>query len=235
MTRDFRHHLLLQIEMLRAGISHQELSARLGCEAERSLANYIAGRAHLQEDPFKKVSEALSIDAPILARQWASSLGLGLSAKDPVKAILDRAYCDYQKRKRTIGVPPRPSPMATIRAQYADRLSRETPPLWFVSNGNRGRTAVGCARFARAYEMLVEFVHDDRSQRDIGALRGISGERARQAMQIAAYIWAKAEGIDLLSAKNLATWKNEPLHVKNLYAGLRFFARQEISAPIPRR
>jgi hypothetical protein len=54
-------------------------------------------------------------------------------------------------------------------------------------------------------------------------------------MQIAAYIWAKAEGIDLLSAKNLTTWKNEPLHVKNLYAGLRFFARQEICAPIQRR
>jgi hypothetical protein len=235
MKTDFRDHLLLQIEMLRAGISHQELSEKLGPEAERSLANYIAGKAHLREDAFKKIAEALSIDAPILARQWASSLGLGLSAKNAVKAILDRAFCDYQKRKRTVGVPPRPSPMATIRAKYADRFPRETPPLWFVSSGNRARTADGCARFARAYEMLVEFVHDNRSQRDVGALRGISGERARQLMQIAAYIWARAEGIDLLSAKNLATWKNEPLHVKNLYAGLRFFARQEISAPIPRR
>jgi transcriptional regulator with XRE-family HTH domain len=191
MTRDFRDQLLLQIEMLRAGISHQELSARLGYEAERSLANYIAGKAHLREDVLKKIAEALSIDPSILAQQWASSLGLGLSAKNAVKAILDRAFSEYQKRKRTAGVPPRPSPMVTIRAKYADRLSRETPPLWFVSNGNRGRTTVGCARFARAYEMLLEFVHDDRSQRDIGALRGISGERARQLMQIAAYIWAK--------------------------------------------
>ena len=201
MKTDFRHHLLLHIEMPRAGILHQELSEKLGPEAERSLANYIAGKAHLREGAFKKIAQGLSIDAPILAREWASSLGLGLSAKNAVKAILDRAFCDYLKRKRTVGVPPRPSPMATIRAKYADLFSRETPPLWFPFHVNRARTADGCARFARAYEMLVEFVHDNRSQRDIGALRGISGERARQLMQIAADIWARAEGIDLLSAK----------------------------------
>jgi hypothetical protein len=38
MKRDFRHHLLLQIEMLRGDISHEEFSKRLGDTSERCLA-----------------------------------------------------------------------------------------------------------------------------------------------------------------------------------------------------
>ena len=38
MKWDFRHHLLMQIEMLRGDLSHEELSTRLGDVTERCLA-----------------------------------------------------------------------------------------------------------------------------------------------------------------------------------------------------
>jgi len=44
MKWDFRHHLLMQIEMLRGDLSHEELSTRLGDVTERCLARYIAGK-----------------------------------------------------------------------------------------------------------------------------------------------------------------------------------------------
>jgi len=120
--------------------------------------------------------------------------------------------------------------MAVIRAKYADRLPWNTPPLWFGAHftyGKRSGTPQNRARFARAYEMLVESVHLGLSARDIGALRGISGERARQLMVYAAYTWAGSEKIDL-SGKSVP-FKNEAKFVKNLYAGLRFFARQQFN------
>jgi hypothetical protein len=43
MRRDFRSQLLIQIEMLRGDISHEELSRRLGAVTERYLARYVAG------------------------------------------------------------------------------------------------------------------------------------------------------------------------------------------------
>jgi hypothetical protein len=49
MRRDFGNHLLMQIEMLRAAISHEQLSKRLGSEVERRLARYIAGLTWLNE------------------------------------------------------------------------------------------------------------------------------------------------------------------------------------------
>jgi hypothetical protein len=78
MTRDFRNHLLTQIEMLRCVISHEELSKRLGDITECCLARYIAGKTHLREDEFEKIAKALAIDARILAQAWAASLGLRL-------------------------------------------------------------------------------------------------------------------------------------------------------------
>jgi hypothetical protein len=120
--------------------------------------------------------------------------------------------------------------MAVIRAKYADRLPRKTPPLWFGAhfhNRTRKNTPENRARFARAYEMLVESVHGGLSARDIGALRGISGERARQLMVCAAYTWARRERIDL--SGKLVPFKNEAGFVKNFYAGLRFFAQQQFS------
>jgi hypothetical protein len=75
--------------------------------------------------------------------------------------------------------------------------------------------------------MLVESVHFGLSARDIGALRGISGERARQLMMCAAYTWGRREQIDL-SGKSVP-FKNEAEFVKNLYAGLRFFAQQKFN------
>jgi GNAT superfamily N-acetyltransferase len=232
MTSDFRNHLLMQIEMLRAGISHAELSKRLGSPAECRLASYIAGKRHLMEGDFEKIAKALSIDPRTFAREWAASLGLKVSPKDAVNDILHRAYRDFCKRKRTAGVTPNPSPMVFIRVKYADRLPRTAPRLWFGKPGNRGKgTPEGRRRFSRAYEMLVESVHDNRSHRDIGAPRGISGERARQLMVSAAYTWARGEGIDLLSDKGSVPFKNEARHIKNLYEGLRFFAQQRQGTP----
>jgi hypothetical protein len=65
MKWDFRHHLLVQIEVLRCDISHEEFSKRLGDRTERCLARYVAGKAHLQECEFKLIAKALSIDAQL--------------------------------------------------------------------------------------------------------------------------------------------------------------------------
>ncbi|HWZ50829.1 MAG TPA: hypothetical protein VNW54_05135 [Granulicella sp.] len=229
MKRDFRYHLLLQIEMLRGDISHEEFSKRLGDVTERCLARYVAGKTHLQESEFKLVARALSIDAQILAEAWASSLGLR-AAGNAVSQMVRRAYRRWRRHSRISGVPSNPSPMAIIRAQYADRLPAKAPPLWFgahFENRRRKDTPENRARFARGYEMLVESVHGGMSHRDIGALRGISGERARQLMSCAAYIWAKSEKIDI-SGKSLPFKKDAKL-VRNLYAGLRFFAQQQFN------
>jgi len=76
--------------------------------------------------------------------------------------------------------------------------------------------------------MLVEFVHAHQSQRDVGAMHGLSGIRAAQLMRRAAYTWAKSEGIDLFDKS--VPFKNDRKLVKNLYAGLRFFAQQQFDA-----
>jgi hypothetical protein len=118
--------------------------------------------------------------------------------------------------------------MTVIRAKYADRLPRQTPPLWFNSFRNKP-TREGRQRFVRAYEMLGEFVHAHQSQRDVGAMHGVSGIRAAQLMRRAAYTWAKSEGIDLIYDESVS-FKNDRKLVKNLYAGLRFFAQQQFDA-----
>jgi hypothetical protein len=232
MKWDFRYQLLTQIEMLRGDISHEELSERLGDVIERSLARYIAGKSFLLESEFKEIAKALSIDAHLLARVWASSLGLHAPGNDAAGWMVNRAYRRWRQYSRVAdrGVPSHPSPIAVIRARYADRLPTKTPPLWFGShfhNRTRKDTPVNRARFARAYEMLVEYVHGGLSARDIGALRGISGERARQLMVCAAYSWARRERIEL--SGKLVPFKNEAGFVKNLYAGLRFFAQQQFN------
>jgi hypothetical protein len=232
MRWDFRHHLLTQIEMLRGDISHEEFSKRLGDVTERCLARYVSGKSHLQEYEFKLIAKALSIDAQVLAQAWASSLGLRTSGTDAVSQMVCRAYRRWQQHSRIAeqSVPSSPSPMAVIRASYADRLPRKTPPLWFGSysrSEKRKDTPANRARFARAYEMLVESVHGGRSHREIGALRGLSGERARQLMVCAAYTWARSEKIDLLDKS--VPFKNEAKLVKNLYAGLRFIAQQKFN------
>jgi hypothetical protein len=232
MKWDFRHHLLMQIEMLRGDLSHEELSSRLGDVTERCLARYIAGKSFLTEDEFKAIAKALSMEAHLFAGAWAASLGLPIPDKDGVSWMVNRARNQWRQYSRIAdrAIPSNPSPMAVIRAKYADRLPWNTPPLWFGAHftyRRRSDTPENRARFARAYEMLVESVHLDLSARDIGALRGISGERARQLMVYAAYTWAGSEKIDL-SGKSVP-FKNEAKLVKNLYAGLRFFARQQFN------
>ena len=157
MKRDFRNHLLTQIEMLRCAISHEELSERLGDTTERCLARYIAGKTHLRKDEFEKIA----------------------------------------KRFNAFG---------------------ETKP-----------TREGRQKFARAYEMLVEFVHAHQSQRNVGAMHGLSGARAAQLMRRAAYTWAESEGIDLIYDKSMP-FKIDCKLVRNLYGGLRFFAQQQFDA-----
>jgi hypothetical protein len=233
MKWDFRHHLLLQIEMLRGDMSHQELSERLGDITERCLARYIAGKCHLTESEFRDVAKALRIDAGVLATAWASSLGLRISGKNAVSRMVERACSRWREHSRIAdrGVPSHPSPLAVIRARYAARLPRKTPPLWFgAHHHHRGRkeSLEGRARFARAYEMLVDSVHGCMSARDIGALRGISGSRATHLMICAAYTWAMSERLDL-SGKSVP-FKNEARFVKNLYAGLRFFGQEKFNA-----
>lgn len=128
---------------------------------------------------------------------------------------------------RISGVPSSPSAMAIIRARYADRLPVETPPLWFgahFQHRKRKGTEAERARFARAYEMLVDFVHGGMTAREIGALRGISDGRVRYLMMLAAYTWAGHEKINLMERS--VAFKNEARFVKNLYAGLTFFAQQ---------
>ena len=135
MKWDFRHHLLLQIEMLRADISHEELSTRLGDVRERSLARYIAGKSHLTETEFGEIAKALKIDTFVLASAWTASLGLRVSGKKTVRKMVNRAYRRWREFSRIAGrgVPSHPSPMAVIRARYADRLPAKTPPLWLSS------------------------------------------------------------------------------------------------------
>jgi hypothetical protein len=77
--------------------------------------------------------------------------------------------------------------------------------------------------------MLVEFVQAHQSQRNVGAIHGLSGMRAAQLMRRAAYTWARSEGIDLIYDKSVP-FKNDTKLVKNLYAGLRFFAQQPFNA-----
>jgi hypothetical protein len=60
-------------------------------------------------------------------------------------------------------------------------------------------------------------------------MHGLSGTRAAQLMRRAAYTWATSEGIDLIYDKSVP-FKNDRKLVKNLYAGLRFFAQQQFNA-----
>jgi len=232
MKSDLRHQLLIQIEMLRGEISHSQLSERLGDITERALARYVAGKSYLIEKEFRQVAKALGMDAEKLAYAWAASLRVRISDEDIVSEILSRARLRWRQHARIAkrAVPSHPSHMAVIRAKYADRLPRRTPPLWFGSSYSPTRaedTPQNRARFARGYEMLIESVHGRLSARDIGALRGISGERARQLMVGAAYAWAQREKVDL-SGKTVP-FRNEARLVRNLYAALSFFGQQQFT------
>jgi hypothetical protein len=116
MSGDYRNHLLIQIELLRCVISHEELSKRLGVVTERCLARYVAGKTHLREDEFEKIAKALAIDARMLAQAWAASLGLRPPDKDAVSWMVDRAYRHWRRHSHLAGrrVPPSPSPMTSF-------------------------------------------------------------------------------------------------------------------------
>jgi len=229
MRTNFHHHLLTQIEMLRGDIAHEELSERLGEITERNLARYAAAKRPLLEREIREIAKALSIDPRVLAEQWGRSLGLPVPANDPLGYMQKQAFHCFLRHTRLQGVPPQPSPVTIVRTKYADRLPRQTPPLWFgPQGGGKKDTRLGRERFARAYQMLIEAVHDGRLQRDIGALRGFSRQRARKLTMRAANVWAKSEGIDLTNDHSVP-FKNDAKLVKNLYAGLRFFAQQQFN------
>lgn len=119
--------------------------------------------------------------------------------------------------------------MTIIREKYADRLLRKTPRLTFYFDKGKSPISEARKRFARAYEMLVQFVHDHESQRTIGAMHGIGPTRARRLMRSAAYAWARNQGINLSCDKSVP-FKADAKLVRNLYAGLRFFAQQQFAA-----
>jgi len=233
MKKDYSHHLLIQIEMLRGDISHEELSKRLGDVTERYLARYVAGKVHLLERDFYQLARALGICPRVLAEQWAAACGLRvpsrLSDKEAVEWIRERAYRHWRRHSRIAQltanrVPPDPSPMTVIRKRYADRLPRKTPPLWWRSHHRRKRTPEARRRFVRGYAMLVQFVHDHKSQRTIGAMHGLSPTRAAQLMRGAAYAWANRQGIDFRDKS--VPFKNDAKLVRNLYAAMRFYAER---------
>jgi hypothetical protein len=225
MTQNIARHLLIQIEMFRAGISHKELSKRLGEKSENQLARYVAGKTHLNEIEFRKLAGALEVEPDMLARSWARSCGTHVSCEGAVHSVCQCTFHQWRHGRKVNRVPPHTSPMTRIKMRYADRLPRETPALWMQAGQKRDRsTAMARRRFARAYEMLVEFVHENRSQKEIGARRGISGERARQLMFGAACKWSKSEGIDLFG-EDSAPFKSDAVLVKNFYAGLNLFAQ----------
>jgi hypothetical protein len=237
MRGDFSLHLLTQIEMLRGNISHEQLSKRLGEVTERYLARYVAGKVHLLERDFYQLAKALGICPRVLAEQWAVACGLRvplcLSDKDSVEWIRHRAYCHWRQHSRIARlsanrVPPDPSPITIIREKYADIIPRKTPRLSFGYHSTPKSTPEGRQQFARAYRMLVQFVFDSESQRTIGAMHGISGERARQLMVSAACTWARRAGIDLIGDRSVP-FKNDAKLVKNLYVGLRFCAERHFT------
>jgi hypothetical protein len=229
MRMNFHHHLLMQIKMLRGGISHEQLSKRFGEITERNLARYAAGKRRLLEREISEIAKAFFIDPQVMAQQWGQSLALPVPTNDPLGYMQKQAFHCFLRHTHLQGVPPRPSPVTILRTKYADRLTRQTPPLWFGPQGSGNKdTPLGRERFARAYQMLTEAVHDGRLQRDIGALRGFSRQRARKLMMRAANVWAKSEGIDLPRDHSVPS-KNDARLVKNLYAGLRFFAQQQFN------
>ena len=118
--------------------------------------------------------------------------------------------------------------MTIIREKYADILPRKAPRLSFGSHSNSKSTPEGRPEYARAYMMLVQFVDDGEPQRTIGAIHDNSGERARQLMVSAAYTWARKAGIELIGDRSVP-FKNDAKLVKNLYAGLRFYAERQFA------
>ena len=131
MRKYFRNQLLMQVDMLRWIIPHEELSKRLGDATERCMARYIAGKTHLRQDEFEKIAKALTIDA-MLAQAWALSLDVRQPEKDAVSRMIDRACRHWRRHSRLAArrVPPSPSPMTVIRVKYVvDRLPQKTPPL----------------------------------------------------------------------------------------------------------
>ncbi|HXC96548.1 MAG TPA: hypothetical protein VNU92_12670 [Edaphobacter sp.] len=54
MKSDFRNNLPTQIELLRADISHEELSTGLGGVTERCLARYITRKSFLTDEPVRR-------------------------------------------------------------------------------------------------------------------------------------------------------------------------------------
>ena len=93
MRTNFHHHLLMQIEMLRGDISHEELSKRLGEITERNLARYAAGNVWAKSEgidltndhsvPFKndaKLVKNLYAGLRFFAQQQFNRLALEESA-----------------------------------------------------------------------------------------------------------------------------------------------------------
>lgn len=209
MKWDSRHHLLTQMEMLRGDISHKEISEQLRDVTERCLARYIVGKSHLMESEFRDVAKALSIDAQVLARAWASSHGLRASSKDAASWMVSRAYQRWRQHSRVTdrGVPSRPSPMAVIRGKYAGRLPLQTPPLWFgsYSHCEKERDTPVTAAFRRY-------------RQEYGRGLGVAIEEGRTNKGLTRGEVAKQANVSVLWIQRLET-KSAPLKLHDPQAG----------------
>jgi transcriptional regulator with XRE-family HTH domain len=222
--KNIRRHLLIQIEALRvgAGISHEELSKKLGAYAERKLAAYIVGDEHLRESEIEVIAQAFGIDGQTLAMTWALSVGFTVSKTKALSGMHSVTYRDYCKNKpHDSPVRPTPSTLAVIRTKYADRLALTPPPLWSTPGFRKKHPMKHRKRLHRGYEMLVENIHHKMNGKEIGAKRGISSAWALQFMHAAAAAWAEVEGLDLdMDAKSILGKRDEK-NIKELYLALR--------------
>jgi hypothetical protein len=137
-------------------------------------------------------------------------LRVGIPHKELSKSLgpwMERCLVRYLSR-RMQGVSPQPSPEAAIREISPDCLPRQAPPpcAGFHRPG-------GGRQFLRSSEMLVRLVHGKLSYRKIS--RGKAQQLRRR--QSPARAWAGS--IEL-------RWQKEARYVRNLYAGLLFFAQR---------
>jgi transcriptional regulator with XRE-family HTH domain len=226
--KSFRRHLLMQIEALRirAGICHEELSARLGSFAERKLATYIIGNEPLLAPEIEAIARAFGIDGQTLAQSWAKSLELPIPKSKALSEMHIAARRHCAKNGGAMSPPSPPSFLAVVRAKYSDRLPLTPPPLWSTLSFGKKHDLKYRNRLSRGYEMLVEAVHDKRTTKEIATHRGISAAGALQMMRDAACQWAKREGVDLSMDARLMPRKQDAKKIKEFYVALRAISEQ---------
>jgi hypothetical protein len=219
-------HSLVEILRIREDISYDDLSKRLGSLAERSFAAYVVGKDQLREDDLDAIGKALGADGPALAQLWAEAVELEISKQSGVKEILNKACRDCKVIANLRGPHQRHSRATVIRGKFADRLPPKFPSLRTMQKAVPSITAKQWEFHASGYPILVEAVHHQRSYREIASERGVSEGHVRNLAEVAAIVWARHEGIDLVYERSLLPFKNEVRDVTKLYEALRLAFRR---------